>query len=299
MNILKETGFDPSIIIGKAYEHNNVHGLYSAITALLNLRTTLSSQANSTELKPEVLAVEHTIGQLAVHLGEWSGIGDVAGKLLMMGAVCSRGDVLRYAAPIYDQMDSKELISKIPLMGIVGRISSGKGTVGEIIKNLTGSYHLPLSDRLREYAVALGQFPPFSRNTLRDINDELKPRFGKQIFVDWTMNLAKQLATRYQFPLITIDGFRSLEESQHFIDNGGILIGITSRDEIRYNRLLQRNRDGDDFNWELFSKSDSIERVWIDPIFELIPKENVISNDGDIDDLTSQTRQLLSRNGVL
>lgn len=280
-------------IISSAIESNNVPAIYDGTAALLNLRQTLIAQKDSSQL-PEINALERTIGELLVYIGDWNGIDAVAAKLLLMGAIPSRGDILRLAAPIYDRLDANEFESRVPLIGIVGRISSGKGTVGNIISDMTGSYHMPLSDRLREYAVTHGHVKSASRDTLRQVNDELKPRFGNQVFVDWTIKLARQLSQRYQFPLVTIDGFRSVEETQFFIDQGGVVIGITASDDVRFSRLLQRNREADDFNEKAFLESDRKERAWIDPIFAMIPPERVIVNDGSYEDLVKSTSQVFS-----
>ena len=57
---------------------------------------------------------------------------------------------------------------------------------------------------------AKGTLPPYPRDALREVNDELKPRFGNPIFVQWTMDTAHRLASIYQYPFVSIDGIRTV-----------------------------------------------------------------------------------------
>lgn len=285
-------------IIVEAIRNNKILSLYDGVQALLNLRSTLQTSNQSPEILTETEAVELTIGELAVYLAEWSGIGQVAGQLHLQGAIDSRGEILRLAAPVYDKIDAPESLSKVPLIGIVGRIASGKGTVGEIVRNYSNSMHLPLSDRLREFAITQSHFPPIERSQLREIDGQLKPKFGKQIFVDWTEQIAMRLAKRYLLDLVSIDGFRSAEEAQFFVDHGGVLIGVHTDDEVRYQRLVERNRGADDFTREAFGKSDHLERAWIDPIFSSIPPDYILYNNGTKEQLEHNTITILQKIGI-
>jgi len=262
--------------------------LRASLPGLFNRYYELLSSDNASDVG-ERLVVEDHIGKICNLFGNMHGIGAVAADLYNQGIINSRADVLELVSPIIREEDSnrKENPQSIALIGVVGRISSGKGSVGEIIANNFGGFHLPLSDRLREIAAAEGKQSPFSRDSLRTINDVYKPRFGKEVFVRWTIRTALNLATRYNKHVMSMDGFRSLEEAQYFKSQGGYLIAIEADDEVRFQRLLDRKRSGDDFTKDIFNISERKERPWIDPIFQIA--DVVIDNNGTYEELENAT----------
>jgi dephospho-CoA kinase len=187
-------------------------------------------------------------------------------------------------------------LPKVPMIGVVGAISSGKGTIGEIIQERYQGIHLPLSDRLREVSIGLDGDLTFGRGKLRELNDILKPAYGKDVFVRWTMAMAQRQAQRQKYPVVSLDGFRSLEEAQKFKDEGGFLIGVRATRKTRFQRLVERGRLGDD-GWKEFLKSDRIESAWIRPIFEIC--DVVIDNNGDREKLDQRMEKVLKKVGDL
>ncbi len=169
------------------------------------------------------------------------------------------------------------------LLGVVGRVASGKGTVGRLLETHYHFTHHVLSDRLREVGLLYGQRPPYERGFLRKINDIYKPIFGKQIFVAWTLTFIRTFSDTVRHSL---DGFRSVEEATYFLSQGGSLIGVHADQQIRYKRLLERNRANDSVTWEDFQETERIEGVWIDPIFPLTSK--TINNNGNLTDMEHQ-----------
>ncbi|MBP9700282.1 hypothetical protein KBD71_03285 [Candidatus Woesebacteria bacterium] len=183
----------------------------------------------------------------------------------------------------------------VPMIGIVGAISSGKGTIGDQLRATYGGIHLPLSDRLREVSLALGGDNTFPRTVLRTVNDALKPVYGNDVFVRWTIDIAQRQAQRHNYPVVSMDGFRSLEEAQTFKNAGGILIGVTASQQTRFNRLVARGRFGDD-GWDSFLQSDAIESEWIDPILEIC--DYSIDNNGNEGELLGQVNAVINQLGL-
>jgi dephospho-CoA kinase len=280
-------------LIQSAIDQNAVGSLTGRLVGMFQLRDELLAlPPTDTEAKSELKFLEETIGRVVVYLAEWRGIDQPNKHLFQMGIVTSRGDLLRIAAPIYDFLDRDETESAaVPLIGVVGQIASGKGTIGELISDKYSGYHLPLSDRLRELADSEGEPAPHSRDALRRINNAIKPRFGNPVFVRWTIKMAKRLATSYNWGIISTDGFRSLEETEYFKAQGGILIAVTASFETRYQRMLERNRGADDFSREAFERSDAIEQEWINPIIGIA--DVVFSNEGSIEELEKKTAEYL------
>lgn len=286
-------------LILEAIIKEQIHNLKYKLIGMFNLRSSLISCLDTDpNAAVELQMLEELLGRILIYLAEWSGPGKIAGELLLMGAIDSRGDVMRLIAPIYDYMDGKEVENpKIPMIGIVGKISSGKGTAGEYIEKLCHGRHLPLSDRLRELAESEGAESPYPREKLREINDKIKPRFGNSTFVNWTIDAAKRLAPIYDYKVISMDGFRSLEEAQFFKNSGGILIAITASADTRFNRLVERNRGADDFSREAFNKSDAIEGAWIDPIIEIA--DIVIQNETSEQELQNAVLEFVTSAGFV
>jgi dephospho-CoA kinase len=168
---------------------------------------------------------------------------------------------------------------KVPvlMLGIVGPISSGKGTVGAFFEKYFGTEHYPLSNRLRDVSLTIHHDEKFPRDKMRQVNDLMKTAHGNDVFVRWTMDTAQRQANRRGLTLATIDGFRGVDEALTFKREGGVLVGVQAKQKNRFKRLVSRGRYGDD-GWESFLESDAIESAWIEPIFEIC--DHIINNDG-------------------
>ena len=159
------------------------HERIAAYTGLFNLLRTLQQQDAP---KTEIFATETMLEDWLGWSEEYGTPYEIARFLVSLGVIRSRTEVYSRISKFYNRFDSQLPESEprqTPIIGIVGQISAGKGTVGEIISKQIGSMHFPLSDRLREVAHINSQ-PPFERNTLRQVNDKIKPRFGQHTFVE-------------------------------------------------------------------------------------------------------------------
>jgi dephospho-CoA kinase len=221
--------------------------------------------------------------------------GNLVSFLVIQAVVDSQEEAELYIAKAeltHQQNKEREIQKPTPMIGIVGHISSGKGTVGEILQKRFKSAHFPLSDRLREMSFSFGGSATFPREFLRDINDLIKPTFGMDAFVKLTIPIAQRTARNRKLSLVTLDGFRSLEEARSFQKQDGILIGIEADQKTRYERLVARNRPGDD-DWEKFLVSDAKESAWIDPIFAICNYR--IPNEGSPEQLEETLLAIMSK----
>lgn len=274
---------------------NILRGLFSYRETLIRTGAQLEERA----------MVETALGDLLFLRSKRSDINQALAECFMLGMVESRADALEFLIPalreedekIKDKVTGKEQVGGYPIVGVVGRISSGKGTVADILGQNYDSLHFVLSNQLRQHAMSNGLMPPFTREQLRSIDSELKPKFGKHVFVDWALRTGQRMARNLHRPqLITIDGFRSIEETQWFLNQQNTaLIAVTASSDqaldsrIRYQRLLERNRAGEEeLAFEMFQESDAIERSWIDPILPLA--QHTFINDGSIENLTQQVK---------
>ncbi|NMB56672.1 hypothetical protein GYA19_01890 [Candidatus Beckwithbacteria bacterium] len=263
---------------------------------MFNLRTTLIEQGRTRE---EILFLESVIADwLYVLSDKGSGIGDLAGRLYFLGRIPDRGEALRLLAPKLTEVDRKEKgwQRSFPVIGVVGRIASGKGAIGEIIAKYYDSFHYPFSDRLREVAIAQGNFPPWERSELRDVDRAIKPTYGPETFVKWTLAMIERRALALHMPQIaSVDGFRSVEETQWFLSQPHtVLIAVTAADKVRFQRTLGRRREGEDpLTFEGFMGNDKIERQWIDPILKLA--NFTLDNSGSLEELEEKVLRIIRR----
>lgn len=203
-------------------------------------------------------------------------------------------------------LGNKETLSDIPIIGIVGKIASGKGIAAEILSQQFDVLPFPLSNRLRSIALTMGFTPPYTREQLRTINDIYKPTFGKQIFVEWTMSKATRIAKLNNPQIVVVDGFRSVTETEFFLNqpNTHLAAIVASNNpnedrQVRFQRQKERRRGKEDsLTLEEFMKDDQIESAWIDPVIELARKKGlIIINDRNLDIL--QTTMMTTLRGVL
>jgi dephospho-CoA kinase len=192
----------------------------------------------------------------------------------------------------YDSLKSKEDLSDIPIIGVVGKIASGKGEISSTLGKFYNVMSLPFSDRLRDIALAMGSHPPYTREQLREINDLYKPAFGNQIFAQLTLTMATRRAKVGNAPdVIIVDGFRSPEEANFFLElkNTHLIAVVASKDEeedrnIRFQRQkLRRRGEEDSLNMEDFLHDDEIESKWIEPVINIAKeKGHILINDGNL-----------------
>ncbi len=284
---------------------------YDYLGALFQLRESLVSRLGD---QSEDLAVfDATISSVLMTAVKWSGLSCVMGKAYLLGLVDNPADVLPIIEPrlraYYEslKLGNEERLDNIPVIGVVGKIASGKGTVAEILDENFDVMSFPFSDRLRAIALAMGFRPPYTRKQLRSINDIYKPAFGNQIFVEWTLIRAARMTESLHVPeIIVTDGFRSVEETEYFLKkpNTHLVAIIASHNveedrRIRFERQSERRRGAEDSQTMAeFMKDDGVESIWIDPVIELAQEKGLmIINDGDLNNLSSNVMSTLA--GVL
>lgn len=278
--------------------------------ALFLLRETLSTYWP--EGSKDLQQFDAILSAALMNITSMIGAENIRNQAVSLGWVNNKTDI----TPLIDNplvspseiltLDSKETLSNIPIIGIVGKIASGKGIVAEILSGQFDVLSFPLSDRLRSIALTMGFTPPYTREQLREINDIYKPAFGKQIFVEWTMSKAARIAQLNTPQIIVVDGFRSVTETEFFLSQPNThLAAIVASDnpdedrEIRFQRQLERRRGKEDsLTPEAFRRDDQIESDWIDPVIELARTEGlIIMNDQNLDIL--QTTMMATLSGVL
>lgn len=180
------------------------------------------------------------------------------------------------------------------IIGLTGKNASGKGEVAEYLKTKSFIYY-SLSDALREEATKLGL--EHTRGNLIKLGNELRQRHGPQYLAEKVNNkLNGQLKNNVKN--FVIDSIRSPFEAKELLKNKNfLLIGIDAPVELRFERLLERNRVGDSKTLEEFKKHEEQENSndknsqQLDATFKLSGK--VIVNDGSLEQLHKKIDDLL------
>ena len=168
------------------------------------------------------------------------------------------------------------------IIGITGKNASGKGEAASHLKS-KGFIYYSLSDIIRDKATEAGL--EHSRDNLIKLGNELRAKFGSGY-------LAEQIneKIRGQDRNFVVDSIRNPNEARELMKNRNfILVGIEAPIEIRFKRLLERNRLGDAKTLEGFKeqeqrenlKSDTNQRL--DATFAMAQK--VIVNGGTLEEL--------------
>ena len=180
------------------------------------------------------------------------------------------------------------------VIGLVGPISSGKGTVAQILKD-RGFICFSLSDRIRDEAERRG-LDIGDTKILQDLRDELRAKFGADI-------LAKRTYRRVNMAegsKIVIDSIRNPAEIRFLKEKLDIIIlGVEASPETRYLHYLQRGRETKPKSWEEFLEMDRRETMSsgdpekIDVTSCLSMADYRIKNEGTSDDLMEELTRVI------
>lgn len=139
------------------------------------------------------------------------------------------------------------------IIGLTGANASGKGEAARYLVS-KGFQYCSLSDILREEAKARGI--ELSRENLIKLGNDLRKEKGPSILAELTI---KKLAGNQNY---VVDSIRNPFEVKALMRTKGfILIGIDAPTEIRFKRLIKRNRPGDPQTLEEFIEKEKKENT--------------------------------------
>src|SRR3989344_5194886 len=129
------------------------------------------------------------------------------------------------------------------IIGLTGKNAAGKGEVAAYLKAKGFTYH-SLSDVIREEATK--RKLEHSRDNLINLGNELREKFGSNYLAKKINNKINQHFKKNKNQNFVIDSIRSPFEAKELMKNKNfILAGIDAPVELRFQRLLSRNRLGD------------------------------------------------------
>lgn len=181
------------------------------------------------------------------------------------------------------------------LIGLTGKNASGKGEVANYLQK-KGFIYYSLSDVIREEATKRNL--EHSRENLIDLGNELRRKYGANYLAKQINEKIKQQSRNKKNQSFVVDSVRSPFEAKELMKNRGfVLVGVEAPVELRFKRLLERNRLGDAKTLEEFKKQEERENLksdtnqQLDATFKLAKK--VIVNDGTLIDLHQKVDKLL------
>lgn len=136
-----------------------------------------------------------------------------------------------YKTKIFMKKTSKNSKPKL-ILGLVGPIASGKGTISEYLKS-KGFKYFSLSDVVRSETKSRGL--EINRKNLQDVGNDLRENFSGAVLVDRILDKVKK------HNLVIIDGIRNPHEIDKIKKElGGKIVHISAYKNRRLERYLER-----------------------------------------------------------
>jgi len=176
------------------------------------------------------------------------------------------------------------------IIGVTGKYCSGKSTVCDYLKSKS-FYYKSLSDALREILKKEGI--PETRENLIVKGNELREKQGNSALAKMLIGNLKRDKN------YVIDSLRNPDEIKAFQDLGNFhLWGIAAPEEKRFERILERKREGDPKSIEEFREFEARETASKNESAQQLGKcaemaEHNIVNDGSVAELFEKVDSLL------
>lgn len=137
----------------------------------------------------------------------------------------------------------------MPIIGVLGKIGSGKGTFSEYLRDKYGYKVIVMGDIVREIAAKLGLEP--NRENLQRIQKEFTSKYGQDYFAREVVRRIKEGG----WENVVIDGMRrplDVEVPKKEFGDKLIVVLIEADPKIRFERMRKRARVGDPQTLEEF-----------------------------------------------
>ncbi len=182
------------------------------------------------------------------------------------------------------------------IIGLTGKNAAGKGEAANYLKE-KGFIYFSLSDVIREEATKRNL--EHSRDNLIKIGNELRQNFAPGYLAQQINLKIKDILKNNPKQNFAVDSIRSPFEAKELMKNHNFtLVGIDAPPELRFKRLLERNRLGDAKTLEDFKKQEERENLksdtnqQLDATFAL--SQEIIRNDGNLEHLHTKIDDLLN-----
>lgn len=173
------------------------------------------------------------------------------------------------------------------VLGLVGRIGSGKTAVSEYLQENYGAREHRFSQILMDILDRLNL--PHERAHLQNLGKSLRAELGPDVIV----NTFKHDLEKDQSDVLIVDGIRYENEVNMLKEKNGVLIFVTASPEVRYERAVARGEKGETrMTYEQFLESEKAET---EKHIEMIKEsaDYVIDNSGTLDELYEKVDRIM------
>jgi len=179
------------------------------------------------------------------------------------------------------------------IIGVCGRIGSGKDEFCNRLVKKYGFVKLIMSDRVNEELEKRGL--PISRENQQRVSLEYKKKYGKEGKGEWARRTV-EFAQKNKLEKIVVSGVRDSQELEVFKKHDFTLILVTASPETRFKRLVARGSRKDIPDVEALKTQEKGEaRVFdIYDKFEQV-SDSVIKNEGTLEELYRKTDELMEK----
>ena len=179
------------------------------------------------------------------------------------------------------------------VIGLAGRIGSGKGTIGEYLTEKYGAEGRRFSDILVDLLMRLHVSP--EREALQNMGATLRSQFGDDVLVHALQKDLEEAAS----DLVMVDGVRYPNEVEMLRGfENSLLFFMDAPMEVRFERVRIRGEKGEskiDYDEFLRAEERETER-YLDQIKETADYQ--IDNSGSFEDLYKQVDKALKEHGL-
>lgn len=177
------------------------------------------------------------------------------------------------------------------IIGLAGRIASGKETAGRYLIKKTKADKVRFSDPLRQTLDLFGV--PQSRENMQALSTFLRQTYDEEAIAKAIF----KLATTSPAPVSIIDGVRRFADIKIFADlDNFYLIYIDTKQKTRYERMVARKENPGEAEMAFaeFQKKDNAES---EQQIEGLKKDAdfVIDNNGNLEELYKQLEEILKK----
>ncbi len=175
------------------------------------------------------------------------------------------------------------------ILGFVGKLSSGKGTIVKYLAEKHQAEIVMFSQPLRDVADRF--YLPQTRDNLQGVSRGLREALGQDVIARVVAEDVKKSSAQ----IIAIDGVRRPMDIVYLKELAGFcLIKIEADQKIRHERMTKRNQNTDDqtTTFEEFQKKDVAEA---ESLIDEVAKDAkfVINNNGTQEELFAQVEEIL------
>ena len=165
------------------------------------------------------------------------------------------------------------------VIGLVGRIGSGKTAVSEYLQESYGAREHRFSQILMDILDRL--YLSHERAHLQKLGKSLRRELGRDVIV----NAFKGDLEKDNSEVLIVDGIRYENEVAMLAEKDGILLYVTASPEVRYERAIKRGEKGEaDITYEQFLENELAEtEKHIEKIKD--SADYIIDNSGTLDEL--------------